>query len=231
MARTCIERRKAAIAGLEWDIVPTKEATKAYQTDNGAYRDFGERRSEAVKFFKQPDPDYYDFESLLSALLEQVFVFDALSLVLSRSAGAGWVRAPGLRPGLPGLIDGREIRPLLGFSGEGPVACARLSATVPPGRAPMGFRMGSRMAESRRAGLKGYEGAAFLTDQLMYLPVYRAGLPLRVFLRRDGTSGHHDGPAEAGDQFQYYYEVPSRPFHQPWRLNMTPTQIRELRTR
>jgi hypothetical protein len=45
-------------------------------------RDFGERRGQALKFFRKPDPDYNSFRSFLTALLEEVFVFDALSLLI-----------------------------------------------------------------------------------------------------------------------------------------------------
>ncbi len=59
-------------------------------------KDFGERRAKAVKFFKKPDPNYFTYDSFMSALLEQVFVFDALSILLKPK------RARGLKSGLLG---------------------------------------------------------------------------------------------------------------------------------
>ena len=169
ITRVCIERRKAAICGLEWDIVPTKEASKAYIKDDGAYRDFGERRAAAVKFFNKPDPDYDDFGSLLSAMLDQVFVYDALSILLKPKRGRG------LRRGVLGsdldcieLIDGSTIRPLLSLSGGRPrppaVSYQQFLYGIP--RSDIGQMWDGRDIEE--AGLKGYEGPAFSTDQLMY---------------------------------------------------------------
>ena len=56
-------------------------------------RDFGERRAEAIKFFRQPDPNYFDFSSFMEAALEEVFVFDALSILSSPSGGGAWAGA------------------------------------------------------------------------------------------------------------------------------------------
>src|SRR5579859_2506477 len=84
-------------------------------------RDFGKRRAKAVAFFNQPDRDFDDFGGFLSALLEQVFVNDAMSLLLKP------VRGRGLRKGVLGsdldclgLVDGSTIRPLLSLSGGRP---------------------------------------------------------------------------------------------------------------
>ena len=61
VARRAIELRKEEIAGLEWEIQLTTKAARAYQGDHKAMRDFGERAAQATKFFKHPDPDYFDF--------------------------------------------------------------------------------------------------------------------------------------------------------------------------
>ena len=58
VARACIQLLKSEIRALEWDIVPTKDAAKAMRGDHKAMRDFGERRSECIRFFKNPDPEY-----------------------------------------------------------------------------------------------------------------------------------------------------------------------------
>ena len=81
MVRRCIELRKEEICGLDWEIKLTTKAAKAYQGDHKAMRDFGERAAEATKFFKRPDPDYWNFSSWLKACLEEIFVFDALPLI------------------------------------------------------------------------------------------------------------------------------------------------------
>ena len=137
IARTCIQRRKDEIAGLDWDIVPTHEASKAYQGDHAAMRDFGERRAEAVKFFKRPDPNYFGFDGFLKALLEQVFVYDALSVLMRPRWGKG------LKRGLLGsdldcfeLVDGATIRPLLEPAWWGAPAARAGVAAVPEGCAP-----------------------------------------------------------------------------------------------
>jgi hypothetical protein len=179
ITRTCIERRKSAIAGLEWDIVPTKEAAKAYSGSHSAMKDFGERRAEAVKFFSKPDPDYDDFGSFLSALLDQVFVYDALSVLLKPKRGRGLGRGVlGSELDCIELIDGATIRPLLNLAGGRPrppaPAWQQFLFGVP--RCDIGAMWDNRDIEE--AGLKGYEGPAFTTDQLMYrLAVPRVNSP------------------------------------------------------
>src|ERR1700677_1670379 len=44
VARAAIDLRQQEIRGLRWDIVLTTDAAKAYQKDNAAMRDFGERK-------------------------------------------------------------------------------------------------------------------------------------------------------------------------------------------
>jgi 8-oxo-dGTP pyrophosphatase MutT (NUDIX family) len=90
VARACIELRKEEIRGLEWEITLTTDAAKAYQGDRKAMRDFGERKAEVTKFFKHPDPDYWSFSSFLDALLEEIFVYDALSVIFRPKYGASF---------------------------------------------------------------------------------------------------------------------------------------------
>jgi hypothetical protein len=206
ITRTCIERRKAAIAGLEWDIVPTKEAAKAYSGSHAAMKDFGERRAEAVKFFNKPDPDYDDFGSLLSALLEQVFVYDALSLVLKPKRGRG------LKKGLLGsdldcleLIDGASVRPLLSLSGGRPrppaVGYQQYAYGVP--RCDLSAMWDARDIEE--AGLRGYEGPVFTTDQLMYrLVVPRVNSPYGFSCVEMGLLVIMTGLRKQAYQLEYY---------------------------
>jgi len=121
VARRAIELRKDEIAGLEWEIQLTTKAAKAYQGDHKAMRDFGERAAAATRFFKHPDPDYFDFTSFLKALLEEIFVYDALCLVFRPKYGKGLGR------GLLGsdldslnLVSGPTVRPLLSMHGSKP---------------------------------------------------------------------------------------------------------------
>ncbi len=90
VARQCIELRKDEILGLNWEITMTTDAAKAYQGDRKAMRDFGERKAEVTRFFKRPDPDYWSFSSFLDALLEEIFVYDALAVVYRPKYGASF---------------------------------------------------------------------------------------------------------------------------------------------
>ncbi len=89
VARSCIQLRKAEIRGLDWDIIPSHEAAKAYHGDRSAMKDFAERRAQMVKFFRHPDPDYFSFGTWLDAMLEEIFVYDALSILIRPKWGRG----------------------------------------------------------------------------------------------------------------------------------------------
>ena len=143
VARRAIELRKEEIAGLEWSIELTTKAAKAYQGDHKAMRDFGERAAQATRFFKHPDPDYFDFGSFLKALLEEILVYDALCLVFRPKYGQGLGR------GLLGsdldslsLVSGPTIRPLLNMHGGKP---------RPPAPAYQQFLYGVPAATTRRS--------------------------------------------------------------------------------
>jgi hypothetical protein len=119
VARSCIQVRKNEIRGIEWDIIPTKEAEKKMRGDVKAHQDFGERRDKVLKFFKKPDPDYRNFSSWIDALLEDHFVVDAMSLYVhpSRVKGKGVL---GSDLAALEIIDGTTIRPLLNLQGGKP---------------------------------------------------------------------------------------------------------------
>ena len=119
VVRAAIQVRKEEILGLDWDIVPTDEAARDMRGDISKHDDFQDRRAKALKFFKRPDPNYHDFSGWLGAVLEDVFVVDALSLYIHPS------RVPG--KGLLGsdlaaleVLDGTTIRPLLDVRGGTP---------------------------------------------------------------------------------------------------------------
>lgn len=120
IVRACINKRIEEIVGLEWDIVPT--ADKAAELEKKDTRDeFNQRRQQAMKFFSKPDPDYNSFHSWLKAVLEDIFVIDALSIYLAPrldgDSRGGLFGSP-----LAGLmlIDGSTIRPMLDLQGGRP---------------------------------------------------------------------------------------------------------------
>ena len=228
----CIELRKSEICGLDWEITMTRDAEKAYRGDRKAHRDFGERQGEAARFFKRPDPDYDSLGDFLGDLLEQVFVFDALTIFHQP------VRGRGLRRGLLGsdldclqLVDGQTIRPLYDLHGASP---------RPPAPAWSQFLYGvPRSDYARRCSVAvtwkkpvspRRSGGPFTRDQMMYRPmvrrrwtpygqppVERALVPIMTGLQKQGY------------QLDYVREgnVPAV-FISPGDTSMTPTQIREL---
>jgi 8-oxo-dGTP pyrophosphatase MutT (NUDIX family) len=233
VARACIQLRKAEIRGLAWDIIPTKEAAKAMRGNDGKMKDFGKRRGEAMKFFRHPDPDYFSWGTFMDALLEEVFVFDALSLLFRMK----WGKRQG--KGLLGsdldclsLINGPTIRPLLGMHGEKP---------RPPAPAYQQYLYGVPRCDLMTlitgrdldmGYLSGAEYNRFKADQLLYLPmvpkrwtpygfppIERALVPVMSGLQKQGY------------QLDFFREgtVPAV-YISPGGVNsdLTPNQIREL---
>jgi 2'-5' RNA ligase len=233
VARACIQLRKAEVRGLEWDITPTKEASKAMRGDKAAMKDFGSRRGEAVKFFNKPDPDYFTWNTWLDALLEQIFVFDALALLIQPK----WSRGTG--KGLLGsdldslqLISGPTIRPLLDMRGGKP---------RPPAPAYQQYLYGVPRSDLmtvvtgrdlEESGLTGSQWTQFRGDQLLYIPmeprretpygfppIERALIPVMAGLQKQAY------------QLDFFREgtVPAV-YISPGgaNSNLTPNQIREL---
>jgi hypothetical protein len=87
--------------------------------DQTKHEDFQDRRSKALKFLKRPDPNYHDYSGWMSAVLEDVFVVDALSLYLHppRVSGKGVL---GSNLSALEVLDGTTIRPLLTVRGSTP---------------------------------------------------------------------------------------------------------------
>lgn len=233
VARACIQLRKNEVRGLEWDITPTKEAAKAMRGDKAAMKDFGERRGEAVKFFNHPDPDFFTWNTWMDALLEQVFVFDALALLLQPK----WSRGTG--KGLLGsdldslqLISGPTIRPLLDMRGgkpRPPAPAYQQYLYGVPRSDMMTVLTGRDLDES---GLTGAQWAQFRGDQLLYMPmearretpygfppIERALIPVMAGLQKQAY------------QLDFFREgsVPAV-YISPGGVNsdLTPNQIREL---
>jgi len=237
VARACIQLRKAEVRGIEWDIMPSLDAAKTMRGDRGAMKDFGSRRAEAVKFFRKPDPDYFSWNTFIDAFLEEILVFDALSLLFRQK----WAKSTkkGTGKGLLGsdldslsLINGPTIRPLLGLHGERPrppaPAYQQYLYGVP--RCDLMTLINERDIEE--GGLQGAEMNRYKADQLLYLPmtprrwtpygfppIERALIPVMSGLQKQGY------------QLDYFREgtVPAV-FVSPGGVNanMTPNQIREL---
>jgi ADP-ribose pyrophosphatase YjhB (NUDIX family) len=231
VARTCIQIRKSEIRGLDWDIVPTHEAAKAYQNDHDAMRDFGERRAKAVKFFRHPDPDFFNFGSWLDTVLDEVFVYDALSLVLRPKWGKGLGR------GLLGsdldcieLISGPTIRPLVGMHGEVPRPPAPAYQQYLYGVPRSDYMTLMTQRDIDEGGLTDAEVAKFRTDQLLYLPMLRQRwTPYGMPPIERALIPVMSGLQKQGFQLDYFREgtVPAV-YISPGDPNITPNQVREL---
>jgi SPP1 gp7 family putative phage head morphogenesis protein len=236
VARAAIELRIEEIRGLDWDITMTTEAAKAYRNDREANRFFGERKGKFVRFFRRPDPDFWNFDSFMAALLEEIFVFDALSIVFRPKYGASF--GMGGR-GLLGsdldslnLISGPTIRPLIDLHGGHPAPPAPAYQQYlygVPRSDYMTIAMGTDIEE---AGLQGAEVNAFSSDVMLYAPywvtretpygfppVERALLPIISGLQKQEF------------QLDYFTEgtIPAV-YISPGDVGITPTQIGELQS-
>lgn len=231
VARTCIERRKKEIIGLDWDIVPTHEASKAYQGDRKANRDLGERIALAKKFFRQPDPDFFSFSEFLDAMLEELFVYDALAIFLRNKRGRG------LGKGLLGsdldcleLVSGPTIRPLVGMHGEKPRPPAPAYQQYLYGVPRSDYMTMITQRDIDEGGLAGAEMQAFDADQLLYLrSVPRRWTPYGFSATEQAVIVIMTGLQKQAYQLDYYREgtVPAV-YISPGDSAMTPNQIREL---
>lgn len=233
VARAAIQLRKAEVRGLEWDIMPTSEAAKDMRGSHSKMRDFASRRAEAVKFFRHPDPDYFSWNSWLDAVLEEIFVFDALSLLLRPK----WGKRQG--KGLLGsdldslcLINGPTIRPLYDINGSYPRPPAPAYQQYLYGVPRVDLMTAITGRDIEESGLSEAEWKPFRGDQLLYLPmnprrwtpygfppIERALIPVMTGLQKQGY------------QLDYFREgtVPAV-YVSPGGVNanMTPNQIREL---
>ena len=233
VARSAIQLRKAEVRGLEWDIMPTSEASKEMRGSHGKMKDFAQRRAEAVKFFRHPDPDYYSWNSWLDAVLEEIFVFDALSILLRPK----WGKRQG--KGLLGsdldslaLINGPTIRPLYDINGSYPrppaPAYQQYLYGVP--RTDLMSMITNRDIE--QSGLSEAQWRPFRGDQLLYLPmVPRRWTPYGFPPIERALIPVLSGLQKQGYQLDYFREgtVPAV-YVSPGGVNanMTPNQIREL---
>ena len=231
VARRCIELRKEEIRGLEWQIELTTKAAKAYQGDHKAMRDFGERAAVATRFFKHPDPDYWNFASFLDALLEEVFVFDALSIVFRPKYGKG------LGLGLLGsdldsmrLVSGMTIRPLLDMHGGKPRPPAPCYSQYLYGVPRSDYQTIITGSDIDDYGLAGAEVNQFRADTMLYAPlVPRRYTPYGMPPVEQVLLPIISGLQKQEYQLGYFTEgtIPGC-YISPGDPNMTPTQVREL---
>lgn len=235
VARACIQFIKAQVASLEWDITPTPDAAKAMRNNAAAMKDFGERRGKAIKFFKRPDPDYDNWSSWMSAVMEEVLVYDALSIVSRRKWGAG-TRSMGGR-GLLGsdldcleLISGSTIRPLYNMHGARP---------RPPAVAYQQYLYGvprvdlMTIVTERDIDRMQTEGndlkQIYRGDQLMYVPIVpRRWTPYGFPPVERGLIPITTGLAKQGFQKEYFTEGTVPAVYISPGSDLSPNQIREL---
>lgn len=230
VARACIRLRKNELRSIEWDIVPTREAEKRMRGDRKAHADFHDRRDEAVKFFKNPDPEYGTFSSWIDAILEEVLVFDALSLHILPYWGKG--------KGLLGsdikaleLLSGPTIRPLVDLHGARPrpplPAYQQYIYGVP--RTDLTQVITERdlidNPDLSRSRVRDYRG-----DQLIYAPyTKRVWTPYGFPPIEQALIPTISGLRKQGYQLDFFAEgtVPAA-YISPGDATMTPQQIREL---
>lgn len=235
IARSCIRLRINELRGMSWDIVPTKEAEKSMRGDSGKHKDFQNRRAEALKFFRRPDPDYHDFSSWLAACMEEVFVIDALSLYLQPTVGASttWGKGKGLLGSDLAhlcLIDGATVRPMVDVYGAVPrppsIAYQVYEYGVPRVDL-MTLITGDDQEELGEKPVAEYRG-----DQLLYLPYNpQRWTPYGFTPIEGGIVPIIAGLRKQQWQSNYFDEgtVP-RAYISPGDPSMTPSQMHELQT-
>lgn len=173
VVRACIQLRKEEVLGLDWDIVPTDEKSKAMQFNTAEMTEFQSRRKEALAFFQRPDTNYHTYHSWLSAVLEEMLVIDALSIYLHPT------RVPG--KGLFGsdlasldILAGEYIRPLLDNRGgrpQPPAPAYQQYLWGVPRSDQMDVILNREMADL--PDMQGQKVSDYRADQLLYLPYTR----------------------------------------------------------
>ena len=236
VARACIDLREQEIRGLGWEIAFTKDAAKAYQGDHHAMKEAGERIAKLRRFFRHPDPEYWTFDSFLNALLEEIFVYDALSLIFRPKYGEqfGMGGRGLLNSNLDSLrlVSGPTIRPLVDLHGGHP---------APPAPAYQQFLYGVPRSDYQTMingtdiddeMLWGAKYNDFTADIMMYDPYWP---------RRESPYGQPPVekallPIISGLQLQEYQldyftegSVPAV-YISPGDNNITPVQVQELQT-
>jgi 8-oxo-dGTP pyrophosphatase MutT (NUDIX family) len=226
VSRACLELRKAEIRGIRWEIASTKNAAKAMRGDHEAMKDFAERQAKVTKFFRRPDPQYRDFSSWIDAMVEEIFVTDALTLYPHppRIKNKGVL---GSNLATLELIDGATVRPLVDVRGSTP---------QPPNVAYQSYLYGVPRVDLMTLVLgddiPDAEGLAaeYRADQIMYLPSHpRVWTPYGEAAIERAIIPILTGIAKQQFSLNYFQEgtLPGV-YISPGDANMTPSQIREL---
>jgi hypothetical protein len=230
VARACITYLKSEIASLEWDVAPTTEAAKAMRNDKAAMSDFGERRGEAVRFFRRPDPDYFSWQTWMSAVMEEMLVYDALSIVLRPKWGRGlkkgllWSDLDSLN-----LISGPTVRPLYDMNGATPRPPAPAYQQYLYGVPRVDMMTMIRQRDLDEGRLRESALGAYTNSQLLYLPMQpRRWTPYGFPPIERALIPVLTGLSKQGYQLDYFKEgtVPSV-YISPGG-DLSPNQIREL---
>jgi hypothetical protein len=230
VARACIELRKNEVRGLNWDVMPTKDAAKAMRAAPTKAADFGRRRAQAIKFFNHCDPDYSTWTEWLGVVLEEILVYDTCALLMQPTWGSEGKGVLGSDLKHLRLVTAPTIRPLVDMHGAKP---------RPPAPAFQQYLFGvprtdlmTMITQEDIEDYKGLEGPAFRGDQLLYYrmtprrwtpygfaPIEQALIPVMSGLQKQGY------------QLDFFREgtIPGM-FVAPGgaNQNMTPNQIREL---
>jgi hypothetical protein len=226
VARACINVRIQEILGLEWDIVPTDEAEKEMRGNSSKHGSFQDRKAEAIKFFKRPDYNYYTHHGWLSAILEDLFVCDNVSLHLHppRKGGKGLL---GSNLAALNVIHGDTIRPLLDVHGEYPAPPAPAYQQYLWGVPRSDLMSVINEADKEELGPKIDEYGA---DQLLYLRYFpRAWTPYGFSALEQAIVPVMTGLKRQQQQLDYFTEgtIPAV-YISPGPDISTPHQIREL---
>lgn len=120
VCRACLDVRENEILGIEFDIVPTDDASIAMRSDTDLASDFQKRAREMLAFWQNPDPNGYNsYHEWLRAILEDWLVIDAVALYLHppKLQGHG---VCGSNVASLDALNGATIKPLLDLSGGRP---------------------------------------------------------------------------------------------------------------
>lgn len=234
VARQCIQLRIDEILALDWQITLTTDAAKAYQGSPAMLRDFGERQAKVRRFFNHPDPNYWSFRDFLCAMLQEIFTYDALSVIFRPKYGEkfGMTGRGLLGSSLDSLqlISGPTIRPLLDLHGATP---------RPPAPAYQQFLFGVprsdvmsilRETDLDEGGLRGAEVNSFDAATMLYAPmVRRVDTPYGFPPVERALLPIISGLQKQEFQLDYFAEgtVPAV-YISPGDTNINPTQIGEL---
>lgn len=230
VARACIQFLKSQVSAMEWDIVPTEEAAKAMRNDKGAMKDFGERRMEAIRFFRRPDPDYFNWQSWMSAVMEEILTFDALSIVMRPKRGRGmkkgvlWSDLDSLN-----LVSGPTIRPLYDLNGATPRPPAPAYQQYLYGVPRVDLMTAITERDINDGRLSEAVLGRYTNSQLLYLPmVPRRWTPYGFPPIERGLIPVLTGLSKQGYQLDYFKEGTVPAVYISPGGDLTPNQIREL---